>query len=173
MTSTRSVVPEGVPMGSPLLKFWLASMQARNSRWARGHAVFHSNATWQPKSPAPSRFLAQSPVSWYWHDGKRPYPGLLGSTVLDMQSRIPNDREPPIDFPRVGDDFIRNYLRWQECVSAGEHVANMCFDAKFESGLSGNNDELLARSVYLVCGKNFTDEESCWIVRHSAAQLGW
>jgi hypothetical protein len=89
-----------------------------------------------------------------------------------MQSRIPNDQEVSVDFPRAGDDPRANYLRWQECVHAAGHISNMCFDARVNA-TSGSNDELLARAVSLVCGQNFTDQETRCIVRYSAAQLGW
>lgn len=87
--------------------------------------------------------------------------------------QIPNYHDLPIDFPRAGDDVIEDFLRWQACICAGHHVANMCFDAKYESAVGQNNDGLLARSVFLVCDESFTHEEVCWIAKHSAAQLGW
>lgn len=89
-----------------------------------------------------------------------------------MKSRNPNDHEVLADFPQSGNDRVGHYLRWQECVIAGQHVANMCFDAKLDAA-PGSNNELLARAVWLVCGQNFTDEETGWVVRYSEAQLGW
>ena len=91
---------------------------------------------------------------------------------LSMQSLIPNDGEIPADFPRPGQDRRTNFLRWQECVIAAGHIANMCFEAKSDAA-PGSNHELLARSVFLVCGQNLTDEETRWVVRYSSAQLGW
>lgn len=89
-----------------------------------------------------------------------------------MQLRNPNHYVVPVDFPRTGDDSIAHYMRWQECIFAGQHVANMCFDARADA-TPGSKDELLALAVWLVCGQNFTDEETRWVVRYSEAQLGW
>jgi hypothetical protein len=109
------------------------------------------------------------------------YPGAsLGPAVnfgkpnahLNMQSRTPNDDEVPVDFPRTGDDPSQTILCWQEWVHAAGHISSMCFDAKANAA-SGSNNELLARTVSLVCGHNITDQETRWIVRYSAAQLGW
>jgi hypothetical protein len=91
---------------------------------------------------------------------------------MKMQSKIPNDYEIPADFPRTGDDPIANNLRWQECVNAAAYVASLCFDAKVDAA-PGSNNEILDRAVSLVCGQNFTDEETRWVARRSAAQLGW
>lgn len=80
--------------------------------------------------------------------------------------------ELPADFPVSTNDQAANYLRWQECIFAGQHVANICFNAKYDAA-PGSNEELLARAVLLVCGDSFSDEESRCVMKYSAAQLGW
>lgn len=83
-----------------------------------------------------------------------------------------NDDDVPADFPQLEQDPVANYLRWQECDLASLHVANMCVDAKADAA-PGSTQELLERAVSLVCGQNFTDKETRWVVRCSAIQLGW
>lgn len=89
-----------------------------------------------------------------------------------MQVEEPMGDEVPPDFPQATQDPVSNYLRWQECIFAGQHVANMCFDAKADAA-PGSNQELLERAVSLVCGDNFSAKERLWIARYGASQLGW
>ena len=88
-----------------------------------------------------------------------------------MQVEKPMGDEVPPDFPQATQDPVSNYLRWQKCIIAGQHVANMCFDARGNSVL-GSNQELQARAVSLVCGDNFSTKERLWIARYGSSQLG-
>lgn len=62
-----------------------------------------------------------------------------------------NDHEIPVDFPDSGHDRVGRYLRWQECVITGHHVANICFEA-LSHRASGSHEELRERAASLICG---------------------
>lgn len=89
-----------------------------------------------------------------------------------MHSKDTAALQMPAEFSQPNDNQASNYLRWQECIVAGQHVAHLCFDAKCDAA-PGKNEELLARAAYLVCGDNFSEDEMSWLVKYSAAQLGW
>ena len=81
------------------------------------------------------------------------------------------EHEIPREFSQLSDQVSR-FLRWQECVAAGQHVADLCSGATREVSPS-NKEQLLSRAVSLVCGNDFSNDELSWLLKYSADRLGW